>query len=157
MVEAGGVFGKVNKMSIVSTTILTIDNQTIVVPNSKIWGDVIRNVTNQALRRVDLVFGISYSDDIPKAERVLMDILKQHDKVLDDPEPVVKLHKLGDSSVDFVVRPWVKAEDYWDVFWDVTRSVKMRFDEEGISIPFPQRDVHIYEEKVSGMQEVEKR
>ncbi len=144
MVDAGTVFGKVSKMSLVSTTILTIDNQTIIIPNSKIWGDVIKNVTAQDLRRVDMTFGISYTDDIPKAEQVLMGILKDNDKILDDPEPVVKLHELGDSSVNFVVRPWVKVDDYWDVYWDVTRAVKMRFDEEGVSIPFPQRDVHIY-------------
>ena len=96
-----------------------------------------------------MVFLVSYSDDIPKAEQLLMDILKQHNKVLDDPEPAVKLHKLGESSMDFVVRPWVAAEDYWYVYWDVTRAVKMRFDEKGISIPFPQRDVHIYEEQVA--------
>jgi len=144
MVDAGTVFGKVNKMSLVSTTILTIDNQTIIIPNSKIWGDVIKNVTAQDLRRVDMTFGISYTDDIPKAEQVLMGILQDHDKVLDDPEPAVKLHELGDSSVNFVVRPWVKVDDYWDVYWDVTRAVKMRFDEEGVSIPFPQRDVHIF-------------
>jgi len=155
MVDIGGVFGKVHKMSLVSTTILTIDNQKLVVPNKKIWGDVIKNVTAQDVRRVDLVFGISYSDEIPKAEAVLEDILKQHDKVLDDPEPVVRLHNLGDSSVDFVVRPWVRKEDYWDVYWDVTRAVKMRFDEEGIAIPFPQRDVHIYEEKLIGKSETE--
>jgi small conductance mechanosensitive channel len=146
LVEVSGVFGTVNHMSLVSTTILTIDNQTLVVPNGKIWGDVIRNVTAQRIRRVDLVFGISYSDDIPKAEEIMMAILEDHERVLDDPEPAVKLYKLNDSSVDFVVRPWVKTDDYWDVFWDVTRSVKMRFDEEGVSIPFPQRDVHHYVE-----------
>jgi small conductance mechanosensitive channel len=146
LVEVSGVLGTVNHMSLVSTTILTIDNQTLVVPNGKIWGDVIRNVTAQRLRRVDLVFGISYSDDIPKAEEIMMAILKDHERILDDPEPAVKLYKLNDSSVDFVVRPWVKTDDYWDVFWDVTRSVKMRFDEEGVSIPFPQRDVHHYTE-----------
>jgi len=147
MIEAaGGVFGKVNHMSLVSTTILTIDNQTLVVPNSKIWGDVITNVTAQRERRIDMVFGISYTDDIPKAERILESILEQHPKVLKDPEPIVKLHNLGDSSVDFVVRPWVRTEDYWDVHWDVTREVKMRFDAEGVSIPFPQRDVHVYRE-----------
>jgi len=146
LVEVSGVFGTVNHMSLVSTTILTIDNQTLVVPNGKIWGDVIRNVTAQRIRRVDLVFGISYSDDIPKAEEIMMAILEDHERVLDDPEPAVKLYKLNDSSVDFVVRPWVKTDDYWDVFWDVTRSVKMRFDEEGVSIPFPQRDVHHYTE-----------
>jgi small conductance mechanosensitive channel len=150
MIEAaGGVFGKVSHMSLVSTTILTIDNQTLVVPNSKIWGDVIKNVTAQRERRIDMVFGISYSDDIPKAEQILESILEQHPKVLKEPEPIVKLHNLGDSSVDFVVRPWVRTEDYWDVHWDVTREVKMRFDAEGVSIPFPQRDVHFYRENGS--------
>jgi small conductance mechanosensitive channel len=147
LVEAGTVFGKVSKMTLVSTTFLTLDHQTLVVPNTKIWGDVIKNVTAQRVRRVDMVFGIGYDDDIPKAEKVLWEILKEHPKVLDDPEPMVKLHNLGDSSVDFVVRPWVDTDDYWDVHWDITREVKMRFDAEGIGIPFPQRDVHIYEEK----------
>ncbi len=146
LVEAAGNTGKVKDMNLVSTTILTIDNQTLVIPNSKIWGDVIKNVTAQTERRVDMVFGIGYSDDIEHAERVLAEILDAHDKVLDEPEPTVKLHNLGDSSVDFVVRPWVATDDYWDVYWDITREVKMRFDAEGISIPFPQRDVHLFEE-----------
>ena len=119
------------------------------MPNKKIWSDVIKNVTAQGIRRVDMVFGISYSDDIPKAERVLTEILEQHEKVMKQPEPIVRLHNLGNSSVDFTVRPWVDADDYLDVYWDVTRAVKMRFDEEGISIPFPQRDVHIYEEHLA--------
>ena len=144
LVDVGGVYGKVEKMNVVSTTLLTVDNQLFVLPNSKIWGDVIKNVTAQDIRRVDMVFGISYSDDIPKSEAVLKEILKSHAKVLDAPEPVVRLHTLGASSVDFVVRPWVKVNDYWDVYWDVTRTVKMRFDEEGISIPFPQQDVHLH-------------
>jgi small conductance mechanosensitive channel len=144
LIDVGGVYGKVNKMSLVSTTIATFDNQMIVVPNNKIWGDVIKNVTAQDKRRVDMVFGISYSDDINKAEAVFYDILKSHEKVLDDPEPMVRLHTLGESSVDFIVRPWVKIDDYWDVYWDVTKTVKMRFDQEGISIPFPQRDVHVH-------------
>jgi small conductance mechanosensitive channel len=147
LIEAGGAFGKVSNMSLVCTTILTIDNQTLVVPNSKIWGDVIKNVTAQGVRRVDMVFGISYSDDIPHAEKVLQSILEEHDKVLKDPEPMVKLHTLGESSVDFIVRPWVNTADYWEVYWDVTREVKMRFDREGIAIPFPQRDVHFSMEK----------
>ena len=134
-------------MNLVSTTIATLDNQTLIVPNSKIWGDVIKNVTAQKVRRVDMVFGISYSDDIPHAERVFKEILEAQEKVLDDPAPIVRLHNLGESSVDFVVRPWVKTDDYWDVYWDVTREVKMRFDAEKISIPFPQRYVHIFEEK----------
>ena len=133
-------------MSLVSTTITTFDNQTLVVPNSKIWGDVIKNVTAQKVRRVDLVFGIGYGDDVEHAERVLNDIMEGHEKVLDKPEAVVKLHELGDSSVNFVVRPWVRTEDYWSVHWDITREVKLRFDREGISNPFPQRDVHLFQE-----------
>jgi small conductance mechanosensitive channel len=147
LVEISAVFGKVEQMSMVSTSVLTLDNQKLVVPNSKIWGDVIKNVTDQRIRRVDMTFGISYTDDIPHAEEVLNDILNSHEKVLSDPEPMVRLHTLNESSVDFVVRPWVKTDDYWDIYWDVTRAVKMRFDEEGISIPFPQRDVHFYEQK----------
>lgn len=148
MVEAAGVFGEVKSMNLVSTTILTIDNQTLVIPNSKIWGDVIKNVTAQRLRRVDMVFGIGYSDDVEKAEKVFMSILEEHESVLSKPAPTVKLHTLNESSVDFIVRPWVKTDDYWDVYWDVTREVKMRLDREGISIPFPQRDVHVYEERL---------
>jgi small conductance mechanosensitive channel len=148
LIDVGGVFGKVDKMSLVSTSLLTLDNQLFVVPNSKIWGDVIKNVTAQDTRRVDMVFGISYSDDIPKAESILEDILQSHDKVLDTPESMVRLHTLGASSVDFIVYPWVKVDDYWDVYWDVTRTVKLRFDEEGISIPFPQRDVHVYNQNL---------
>jgi len=146
LIDIGDVEGQVYKMNLVSTSLLTLDNQLFIVPNSKIWGDVIKNVTAQKTRRVDMVFGISYSDDIPKAESILEDILKSHEKVLDKPEPMVRLHTLGASSVDFVVRPWVKVDDYWNVYWDVTRTVKMRFDEAGVSIPFPQRDVHIYNE-----------
>lgn len=146
VIEAGGVFGKVQQMSLVSTTIMTPDNQKLVVPNNKIWGGVIRNVTAPASRRVDMTFGIGYGDDIAHAERVLSDIIENHPLVLKDPEPVIKVHTLGESSVDFVVRPWVRTADYWDVYWDITRTVKERFDSEAISIPFPQRDVHLYQE-----------
>lgn len=144
LIDAGGEFGTVTDMSLVSTVILTIDNQKLVIPNNLIWRGVIRNVTAEKTRRVDMTFGISYDDDIPKAERVLNDIVTKHEKVLEDPEPDVRLHALGESSVDFVVRPWVRTEDYWNVYWDVTREVKMRFDAEEISIPYPQRDVHLY-------------
>jgi small conductance mechanosensitive channel len=146
VIEAGGVMGKVDQMNLVATMVLTFDNQLLVVPNKQIWGGVIRNVTHQDQRRVDMMFGIGYSDDIPKAEKVLAEIVAGHEKVLKDPEPVIRLHELGDSSVNFVVRPWSKTEEYWDVYWDITREVKQRFDAEGISIPFPQRDVHIYRE-----------
>ncbi|OOF08483.1 mechanosensitive ion channel domain-containing protein [Salinivibrio proteolyticus] len=142
-VYAGGVDGKVGNMSLVNTTIRTFDNQIIIVPNSKIWGDVIKNVTRERIRRVDMVFGIGYKDDLLKAEAVLTEIVQSHPAVLRTPEPMIKVHVLNTSSVDFIVRPWVKTDDYWDVYWDVTKTVKLRFDEEGISIPFPQQDVHL--------------
>jgi small conductance mechanosensitive channel len=141
-VEVAGIFGEVHKMNLVSTTIHTFDNQTLIIPNNKIWGDVIKNVTAQSERRVDMTFSISYGDDVPHAEEVLWAILDEHEKILSKPEPKVKLHTLGEYSVDFIVRPWVRTEDYWDVYWDITREVKMRFERESISIPFPQRDVH---------------
>ena len=141
---AGGVFGSVSKQTLVSTTILTFDNQTLVIPNSKIWGDVIKNVSAQETRRVDMTFGVSYGDDIRRAEQIFQAIVKEHPKVLAEPAPIVRVHELGDSSVNFIVRPWAKSQDYWDVYWDVTREVKLRLDREGISIPFPQRDVHLY-------------
>ncbi|MGF1786514.1 mechanosensitive ion channel family protein [Photobacterium swingsii] len=143
-VEAGGVSGKVSHMSLVSTTIKTFDNQILIVPNSKIWGDTIKNVTHERVRRVDMVFGIGYSDDLELAEKVFNDIIDDHPMVLRQPEKTIKLHTLNTSSVDYIVRPWVKTEDYWDVYWDVTREVKRRFDEVGLSIPFPQQDVHLH-------------
>ena len=149
VIEAGGVTGKVDQMNLVSTMVLTFDNQLLIVPNKQVWGGIIRNVTHQDTRRVDMTFGIGYSDDIPKAELVLGDIIANHDKVLQDPKPVIRLHELGDSSVNFIVRPWSKTSDYWDVYWDITREVKQRFDAEGISIPFPQRDVHLYREEAA--------
>jgi len=144
-IEAGGTVGKVQAMNLVSTSVLTFDNQMLIVPNNKIWKDVIRNLTHQTTRRVDLVFGIGYQDDLEHAERVLHDILEHHPAVLPDPAPVVRVHELADSCVKFVVRPWVKTDDYWETYWAITREVKRRFDAEGISIPFPQRDVHLYE------------
>ncbi|MBT8444284.1 MAG: mechanosensitive ion channel family protein, partial [Gammaproteobacteria bacterium] len=122
VVEAGGVFGKVSAMSLVNTTFLTFDNQTIILPNNMIWGGVIKNLNEQKHRRVDLVFGVSYSDDIAKVEKILNEIIDAHDKVLDDPEPIIKLHELADSSVNLVVRPWVESDDYWDVYWDLMRE-----------------------------------
>lgn len=144
-VEVAGVTGQVRLMSLVSTSIVTFDNQRLVVPNTKIWGDVIRNVTAEKNRRVDMVFGIGYEDDIASAEKILTEIVKSHELVLKEPEPSVKLHTLGESSVDFIVRPWVLTDDYWTVYWDITRAVKDRFDREGISIPYPQRDVHMHQ------------
>lgn len=150
IIEAAGVKGIVDSMNLVSTTIKTFDNQIVVIPNGEIWGGVIINVTGSDTRRVDMVFGISYTDDISKAAKILEDIASKHELVLKEPEPIIRLHELADSSVNFVCRPWVKTPDYWTVYWDVTRTVKERFDAEGISIPFPQRDVHIYKtEEVS--------
>ncbi|NIS89144.1 MAG: mechanosensitive ion channel [Woeseiaceae bacterium] len=147
VVEAGGVKGKVSSMSLVNTTFMTFDNQRLVVPNNNIWGAVITNLTAQRTRRVDLVFGISYGDDIEKAEKVLHEIVDGYEAVLDDPEPLIKVHELGESSVNFIVRPWVKTDDYWSTYWDLTKAVKKRFDEEGITIPFPQRDMHVVERR----------
>lgn len=143
-IDAGGISGKVKQMSLVSTTITTFDNQRVIVPNKKIWGDVIRNMNAEDKRRVDMVFGIGYDDDIELAEKVLHEIVDHYELALDDPAPVIRLNTLGESSVDFVVRPWVKTSDYWTAYWDITRAVKKRFDEEGISIPFPQQDMHVY-------------
>lgn len=145
LINAAGVTGRVSHMSLVSTTIKTLDNQRLIIPNNKIWGDTINNITAEHQRRVDMTFGIGYGDNIEHAETILKSIVEAHEKVQKFPSPTIKLHLLGESSVDFIVRPWVKPEDYWDVYWDITREVKMRFDAEGISIPFPQRDVHIYQ------------
>ena len=147
VIEAGGVSGLVSEMSLVNTTFLTFDNQTIIVPNGKIWGDVIKNVTAQTVRRIDLIFGIAYSDDIEKAEKVMAEVVAANPAVLDDPATMIRLHELGDSSVNFIVRPWVNKDDYWETYWALNRAMKLRFDEEGISIPFPQRDVHLHKEE----------
>lgn len=143
-VEAGGVSGKVQSLNLVSTTIKTFDNQVMVIPNNKIWNDVITNITGVTTRRVDMEFGIGYADDIDKAQAILTEIVSNHPKVLADPEPTIRLNTLADSSVNFVCRPWANTEDYWEVYWDVTKTVKQRFDAEGIGIPFPQQDVHLY-------------
>ncbi|MBW3697772.1 mechanosensitive ion channel [Vibrio sp. T187] len=148
MVKVAGIQGTVKNMSLVSTTVQTIDNQRLVIPNNKIWGDVINNITAERIRRVDMVFGIGYADDIDKAKGIFNDILLSDERVLKEPEAMVRLHTLNESSVDFIVRPWVKTDDYWDVYWDVTEKVKKRLDEEGVSIPFPQRDVHLYTHQV---------
>ena len=144
MVEAGGVAGKISSMNLVSTTICTPDNKRMVVPNNKILADVITNATGVSERRVDLVFGIGYAEDIDRAQAILEEIARSHPLVLSEPEPVVRLHELAASSVNFVCRPWVQTDDYWPVYWDITRAVKARFDEEDIAIPFPQQDVHVH-------------
>ena len=138
--------GIVDSMNLISTKIRTFDNKVMIVPNNKIATDTITNASASETRRVDLVFGIGYADDIEKAQDLLESTVKQHPAVLDDPEPTIRVNELGDSSVNFICRPWVKSADYWSVYWDLTRSVKETFDRHGISIPFPQRDVHVYRE-----------
>jgi len=142
-VLVGGVGGTVKSVSIVATTVTTADNQVIVIPNKNVWGNVITNVTASDTRRVDLVFGISYEDSIPDALRVIEKTVKAHPLVLPDPEPTIRVHELAGSSVNFVCRPWTKTSDYWTVYWDMMHRMKEAFDEAGISIPYPQQDVHI--------------
>jgi small conductance mechanosensitive channel len=146
VIEAGSILGKVTAMNLVSTVITTPDNKRMIVPNNDIWGGVITNISGVTRRRVDMQFGIGYEDDIDKAITILEEIVAAHPLVLKDPEPVIKLHELADSSVNFICRPWSTPGDYWSVYWDITREVKARFDKEGLSIPYPQQDVHIYTE-----------
>lgn len=143
-VDIGGVAGTVQSVSIVSTKVTTPDNQIIVVPNSAVWGNVITNVTASPTRRVDLVFGISYDDSIAEAQEVLERVVAAHPLVLKDPEPTIRVNELADSSVNFIVRPWAKGSDYWVVYWDLMRQVKEAFDAAGITIPFPQQDLHVH-------------
>jgi len=150
-VTIGGKGGTVRKVSVVATTIATPDNQVIIIPNSKVWGDVITNVTASDTRRVDMVFGIGYEDSIEKAQQVLERVVSEHPKVLSDPEPLIRVNELGESSVNFIVRPWVKAEDYWDVYWDLTAKVKEVFDANGLTIPFPQTEMRIKGDAIGNM------
>ncbi len=141
-VEAGGATGVIETISIFTTTMTTPDNKEVIVPNGAIISSNITNYSARDTRRVDMVFGISYDDDIRKAKRILEEIISADERVLKDPAPVVALGELGDSSVNFLVRPWAKSGDYWALLWDTTETVKLRFDEEGLSIPYPQMDVH---------------
>ena len=143
-VEAGGISGIVEEIQIFSTKLRTPDNKEVTVPNSQITGDAITNYSARDTRRIDLVFGIGYDDDIQRAKQLLEQIVAADGRVLADPEPVIAVSELADSSVNFVVRPWVSTDDYWVVTFDLTEKVKLRFDADGISIPFPQTDVHLH-------------
>ncbi|MET1254763.1 mechanosensitive ion channel family protein [Aliikangiella maris] len=145
-VEVAGIAGVVEKISIFSTQLRTGDNKQMIVPNGKIYGDVITNYSAKDTRRVDMKFGIGYGDDLKKAKEIIKRILDEDERILKDPAPVVAVSELGDSSVNFVVRPWVNSDDYWPVFFDIHEKVKLTFDAEGISIPFPQMDVHLHKE-----------
>ncbi len=144
VVDVSGVSGKVDSMNLLSTYIKTFDNKLVIVPNNSIWGGIITNATGSDERRVDMVFAIGYRDSIETAQTILEDIVNSHELVLQDPKPVIKVNELADSSVNFICRPWVRTENYWTVYWDITRAVKERFDKEGVSIPFPQQDIHVY-------------
>lgn len=144
-VEAAGISGSVEQVQILTTILKTPDNKQIIVPNSEIMGSIITNYSANETRRVDLVFGVSYSDDIDKVRSILTEMVNADERILKDPECVIKVGELADSSVNFLVRPWVKTTDYWGVYWDLTEAVKKRFDKEDISFPFPQQDVHLHQ------------
>ncbi len=144
IVDLGGVKGTVKSVNIAATTVVTFDNQVIVIPNRQVFGNVISNTTASDTRRVDLTFGIGYGDDIPHAISVLKEAVEAHPLVLKTPEPLIVVKELGDSSVNFLCAPWTKTENYLTVYWDLMADVKQRFDAADISIPFPQRDVHLH-------------
>jgi small conductance mechanosensitive channel len=144
-IEGAGVAGTVEEIQIFTTTLVTPDNKTVIIPNASLTGDNIVNWTMKGTRRVDLVMGIGYDDDIDKAKQIMADILAEDERILKDPAPQIAMIELADSSVNFVVRPWANASDYWGVYMGITEKIKKAFDANGISIPYPQRDVHIYE------------
>jgi small conductance mechanosensitive channel len=146
-IEGAGVAGTVEEIQIFTTQLKSPDNKTIIVPNAKMTGDNITNYTVKGTRRVDFVFGIGYEDNIDKARNVIEGVIADDKRVLKDPEPMVAVSELADSSVNLVARAWTSADDYWGFFFDTTEKVKKQFDAEGISIPYPQRDIHVYEHK----------
>ena len=147
LIEAGGVLGIVEEIGIFTTKLKTLDNKSVIIPNAKLTNDNITNYSAKPIRRVDLVIGVGYDADLKKTKEVILDTLAASELVLDDPEPTVAVFELADSSVNLVVRPWTKTENYWDTYFDTTQAVKERHDAEGIVIPFPQRDLHLFQEK----------
>jgi len=146
-VTTNGESGVIKNVGISITEIDTVDNKRIIIPNKLVWGSNITNYTKHPTRRVDMKIGVSYEDDLDKVIKTTMIILKADKRVLSDPEPQVAVSEMADSSVNLVVRPWVKTEDYWGFFFDFQKAIKQKFDKEGISIPFPQRDVHLFDNK----------
>jgi len=146
-IEGAGVGGTVEAIQIFTTQLKTPDNKTVIIPNAALTAGNITNYSAKGTRRVDLVFGIGYGDDIDHAKKVIMDVLAKEERILKDPATTIGVVELADSSVNFAVRPWVTADDYWNVYFNLTENIKKSFDSEGISIPFPQRDVHMYEHK----------
>lgn len=149
-VNAGGSSGVVEEIHIFSTLMRTGDNVQIIIPNSQITGGTISNFSAKDTRRIDLVVGCGYDDDLKAVKGFLEQLIAAEERVLADPEPVVAVNELGDSSVNFVVRPWVNSSDYWDVRWKMTEDIKTGFDERGFNIPYPTRDVHVHQLKVEG-------
>lgn len=145
-VEIADAAGTVEDIQIFNTVLVTRDNKTVTIPNGQVTSGNIVNYSKKGILRVDLVYGIGYGDDILKAKKILEEIVTANEKVLKDPPPLIAVHDLADSSVNFAVRPYVKVQDYWGIHFSLTEAVKLRFDEEGISIPFPQRDVHLFQE-----------
>ncbi|TDR23809.1 mechanosensitive ion channel family protein [Marinicella litoralis] len=148
-VDVAGTSGKVTEIKLFSTILQSTDNKKLIIPNGQITSDVIVNYTTEALRRIDLVIGVSYDDDIRAAKKILMETISAHEMVLQEPKPVVMLKDLGASSVDFVVRPWVKTEDYWTVYGDLMEQIKLNIEAGGCSFPYPQTDVHLHQVKES--------
>lgn len=146
-VDVAGQSGSVRRIRIFTTELRTPDNKCVIIPNSRVLDSNIVNYTSTGTRRVDMVFGVDYSDDLDQVREILERLIKNDDRVLKDKEPVVAVSALADSSVNFIVRPWVKTEDYWPFFWEMTETVKKEFDARGITIPFPQRVVHNSETK----------
>ena len=145
LVETSGYLGIVDDIGLFVTVMNTLDNRRIIIPNGKLTSDVINNVNANGLRRVDMKAGISYGDDMNLAKRLCMEVLEKHPHVLAEPAPAVAISEMGDSSVNLVVRPWVHPDYYWDVHFDVTQGIKEAFDANGITIPFPQQDVHLHQ------------
>jgi small conductance mechanosensitive channel len=143
-VEAAGIAGVVEQVQIMTTIFKTGDNKQVIVPNSQIMDSIITNYSANDTRRVDMVIGVSYDDDIDKVRKTLEEIIAADDRVLQDPVPKIAVSELADSSVNFIVRPWVATADYWPVMWEMTEAIKKRFDKDSISFPFPQQDVHLY-------------
>jgi small conductance mechanosensitive channel len=143
-IEGAGIAGVVEQVQILTTVLRTGDNKRIIVPNGQIMDSIITNYSANETRRVDMVVGVSYSDDIDKVKSVLQELVAAEERILEDPACTIAVSELADSSVNFVVRPWVNTADYWGVMFDMTEAIKKRFDKEGISIPFPQQDVHLY-------------
>jgi len=145
-VEAAGIAGSVEQVQILTTILKTGDNKQIIVPNSQIMDSIITNYSANPTRRVDMVVGVSYDDDLDKVRKTIEDLIAAEDRILAEPAPTIAVSALADSSVNFVVRPWVNSADYWGVMFDMTEAIKKRFDKEGISFPFPQQDVHLYKQ-----------